>query len=109
MIKINLFYDQKKIQAIEIKGHSNFAVINHDIVCAAVTGIFQGMLNAITILFAKEKKDFFLQLDVKAGYGLFKIENSDNKELNLIAKILYYQLKTVSVQYPKFVIIKKIF
>jgi len=108
MIKINLFYQQNKIQTFEIKGHSNFMFINHDIICAAVTGIFQGMLNAITIVMAKSSEDFFLQLDAKKGYGLFRIDNLDNQELNLIAKILYYQLKTVAVQYPKFVIIKKI-
>jgi len=110
MIKVNIYYFKKTIKAIEIKGHSNFATLGKDIVCAGVSSVFQGMLNAISIMFKKnlDCKDVFLQLNIKKGYGLIKLSKPNLIRLNLLLNALYYQLKTISIQYPKYLKINKI-
>ena len=57
MIKIVLTYKDNKIDALEIKGHANSAEYGKDLVCAAVSAISVGGLNALAILKDKNIKN----------------------------------------------------
>lgn len=102
MIKIKFKKDQLNYIEVEIKGHSNYDKFNQDIVCAAVTGIATGMLNALNQLFADD-----VALDAKNGYILIKVKQS-SADLQLLLQALYYQLLTIKQQYDKNIELKEV-
>lgn len=102
MIKIKFKKDQSNYIEVGIKGHSNYDQFNQDIVCAAITGIATGMLNALNELFATD-----VELDAKNGYILIKVKQT-SADLQLLLQALYYQLLTVKQQYDKNIELKEV-
>lgn len=97
MIKIVIKIDEssQKITSIEVKGHSNKAAYGKDLVCAAVSAIITGGMNALN------KNDFDLILD--EGYSLIESNNIPNDNDAIVLKTIQIQLQTVSEAEPKFV------
>lgn len=103
MIKVEVIRNQNfQITCLEIKGHSNFAPHGEDLVCAGVSAIVVGGLNAL-----HEYEPLLQELIMKDGY--VKIATtSDVNTLQIILKVLETQLITISESYQKYIQIKKI-
>ena len=94
MITINFKRKDDKFISLNVKGHANFADFGEDVVCAGVSSIVFGALNAF---------------DRLAGEH-FKIDVSDEEvnveaisDVCMIDKLLsfvYIQLLTIENQYP---------
>ena len=95
MINVKIKYINDVISELEVKGHSNFAPKGSDIICAGVSAIVVGGINAIISLVENQKVDF----EVKNGY--VKLSNLDNIEVQNILKVLIVQLKSVEDSYSK--------
>ncbi len=86
---------------LEVTGHSGSAEKGKDLICAAVSGIMFGLLNALDELTDVKKlsaKDNLIQIDVD--------KPSDKSDLLLSAGLI--QLKTVWQSNKDFIEIKKL-
>ena len=90
------------INSLEVFGHSDYAEYGKDIVCSAISGIVQGMFNAIVKMCINESFDIKLKSEDKIQ-ALIIVKNINDKKLQLLLKALYYQLVTVQLQFPKYI------
>ena len=95
MIKVTINYLNDSINELIVKGHSNFAPKGSDIVCAGVSAIVIGGLNAIDSLVENNNIDY----EVSDGY--VRMSNLSNVEVQNILKIIIVQLKSVEDSYSK--------
>ncbi len=97
MIKIVIKIDEssQKITSIEVKGHSNKDVYGKDLVCAAVSAVVTGGMNALN------NKEFDLILE--EGYSLIDSKHIPNDHDAIVLKTMQIQLQTISELEPKFV------
>lgn len=94
---------------LEIKGHANYEHSGKDLVCAAVSAIVNGTVNFLQTNYAS----FFLITYQPAFVKISFLKKSswlslDNKELQACLKMFLYQLKNISLSYPRYLEIKKI-
>jgi uncharacterized protein YsxB (DUF464 family) len=90
------------VEQITINGHAGYADPGQDIVCAAVSGISLGMINAIEIqlgiaLPVKQGKDGFLQITAPV------LDSDMHLKLQLILDVMISSLQSVALEYGKFV------
>ena len=95
MINVKVNYLNDQIDELVVKGHSNFAPKGSDIVCAGVSAIVIGGLNAIDSLVENNNIDY----EVSDGY--VRMSNLSNVEVQNILKIIIVQLKSVEDSYSK--------
>ena len=81
---------------LEAKGHANSAPHGEDLICAAVSSILTGGINAI-----KNPSNFNLKLD--EGYSLIESKSSISKDDEVVLQTIETQLKTIEESYPKFI------
>lgn len=89
MIIVTITSKQNKIDKLEIKGHANSAEYGKDLVCAGVSAIGVGGLNALVSL-----KDKNIELQMSDGHILIR-NASNNEEAQVILNTLIIQLQTV--------------
>lgn len=104
MIKITITKKNEFIKSVAVSGHANYADYGKDIVCAGVSSIIVGGINALTSIF---NKDTF-KIEVKEGYAYVETYKLDNKDIQLILKTIVIQLKGIKESYSKFVKIKEL-
>ena len=98
MIKVNIEKNKTKIVSIEVSGHSNYDEKGKDIVCAGVSAIVVGGLNA---LLNEDKKA--IDYKCKDGYAYVFVKDIDNNNINMILDVITTQLYTIEESYPKFI------
>ena len=98
MIKINIEKNYTKIISLEVSGHSNYDEKGKDIVCAGVSAIVVGGLNA---LLNENKKA--IDYEYKDGYAYVFVKDIDNDNINKILDVITTQLYTIEESYPKFI------
>ena len=96
MITVRVTERDEQITSLSIKGHSNQAEIGKDLVCAAVSSISIGLLNACDIL-ANECCKLHMGKTIKIDV----VQNSDTVQTILRCGVI--QLTTVSDEYSDFV------
>ena len=84
MIKVTVTYKDDVITSLEVSGHSNYAVKGSDIVCAGVSGIVVGGLNALSELTS-------VKLNVKIDDGYVYLECDKDNEFQKIIKVILIQ------------------
>lgn len=103
MVNVTYNYQNNNIDEVAITGHANFSQLGTDIVCAAVSAIVIGTLNALDQMESKTIKV------INNISGLVKIKvviiNNNNQ---VILKTMLWQLKTISAQYKKYLKIKEV-
>ena len=87
MIKINIYQEENFINKVIINGHANSDEYGKDLVCAGVSSIVTGTINAINEL--KGKVDY----DINEGFS--EINFAKDNESQTIAKTMIIQLKTI--------------
>lgn len=103
MIKIEINKTNNKYTSLIVSGHSNYDEHGKDIVCAGVSAIVTGGLNALAI----ENKNKF-SCGVKDGYVNVNILDSSDVRIQLIMDVIVTQLRTIEESYKKYIKINEI-
>ena len=84
---------------IKISGHALFSSKGNDLVCAAISAIVIGSINALES-FTKE------EIKVEDGYVEININHVLTYEDKIRLKMLITEIKTIAKQYPKNISVK---
>ena len=103
MIKVTIKTKKDKIVLISVEGHANFADFGKDIVCAGVSAVIIGGINA----FEKETINKQVYCHVDENIAKIKVEDYDSKYLQEKLAVIVKQLASIEDAYPKNVKIKK--
>ena len=98
MIKVIIEKNDSIINSLEVSGHSNYDEKGKDIVCAGVSAIVVGGLNALL----NENKNA-IDYKCKDGYAYVFVKDIDNDNINKILDVITTQLYTIEESYPKFI------
>lgn len=101
MVKVKVLIHQNQITDVEITGHANSGPHGQDLVCAGVSSIGVGMLNALSELAPDSTK-----LEMKAGYIRIQVLDSSS-DVQLLLKSLLIQYRTMESSYSKFIKIQQ--
>ena len=108
MINITIKKTNQKIIAIEVAGHSGYAVSGKDIVCSAISTLTESLINGLVDVV--EIKDCYT-IDEKGPY--LKVElpvNLDEKkdhDSQILMLSTVNALQNICDSYPKFIKIKE--
>ncbi len=104
MVKVTYNYQNNiVIKEVTITGHANFSEIGNDIVCAGISAIVIGTLNALHELETNQIQ----VISNTTGLVKLKVINITNNS-QIILKTMLWQLKTIKKQYPKYINIKEV-
>ena len=97
MIRVVIKIDEssEKIASIEVKGHAGKDVYGKDLVCAAVSAIVTGGLNAL------DPKGYDFLLEEGHARAVAKKLPSDND--TVVLKTIFTQLQTIKEAEPEFI------
>ena len=98
MIKIQINKTTNKYSSLIVSGHSNYDEHGKDIVCAGVSAIVTGGLNALT---NENKKS--ISCRVNDGYVNVDVLDITNEKLQIIMDVIIIQLRTIEESYKKYV------
>ena len=98
MIKIKINKSNNKYSSLEVSGHSNYDEHGKDIVCAGVSAVVVGGLNALT---NENKKK--VSCKMSDGYVNVDVLDIENERLQLIMGVIIIQLRTIEESYKKYV------
>ena len=98
MIKVSIEKNNTKIVSLEVSGHSNYDVKGKDIVCAGVSAVVVGGLNALL-----SENKAVIDYKCKDGYVYIFVKDIDNFNINMILDVITTQLYTIEESYPKFI------
>jgi uncharacterized protein YsxB (DUF464 family) len=95
MILVSIIKQKKVYQMMKVTGHANSAPYGEDLVCAAVSAVMTGGINALDLTAAH----------VKNMDGLSEIQVKDNQSSKnqSVYEVLSIQLQTIAEAHPKFV------
>lgn len=99
MIKILVKKSESFIQSISIKGHSNYDDSGKDIVCAGVSAVSIGGLNAIYEITGQKPNCTIEDGNIQAIF-------SNDSVVQIIAQTIITQLQSIEEQYKEFIKIK---
>lgn len=102
MIKVIITKQGELIKSLKVSGHANYNDYGKDIVCAGVSSIVIGGLNALTSLEQKDK----IKALVNEGHVEIEVLDLTNQNLQYILKVILIQLRSIEESYPSFVKIK---
>jgi len=105
---INVYVSREKqtncITSFEVKGHANYAEHGYDIVCAGVSAITVGTVNAIEKLAGIK-----LPVKVKSGFVSSKIAQYNDTEVNekiqLLLESMLVMLQSIADSYGDYVVL----
>ena len=102
MVTVTVKALHSQIHTVEISGHADFAEHGQDLVCAGVSSISVGILNALEELAEGECS---LQMD--SGFISIHVLNRHNETIQLILKVMLIQFQTMAETYKKYIQIQK--
>lgn len=101
MIKVEVEYKGKGFHSLLIKGHANTGDYGKDLVCAGVSAVSVGAMNAL----ANPEEDFEIEMEPGMLSCIAKAGISEHDQA--VIETLLIQLKTIEVSYPKAIDIKE--
>ncbi len=101
MIKVKAVSKNELFQIIEISGHAGFAPKGEDLVCAGVSSIVFGTLNALDQMCA-DSVDLEVSKTIK-----MHVKNLLDETCQIILKTMMIQLKTIEEQHYEYIEIKQ--
>ncbi len=101
MIKIRVKRKETKITEIEVNGHAYYDDPGKDIVCAGVSAINFGGLNAVAHFFQNDLSQF--EVKIEEGRTLLRISNLDEDRVQTVLETLVIQFKTIEETYSKYI------
>lgn len=108
MITVKLFKNNNDITAFEISGHANSGPYGYDLVCAGVSAVSFGAVNAIIELCQIEpiieqgREGGYLHVTLPA-----QVEEEMHVNTQLILRTMIISLETIEREYKQFIQIKE--
>ncbi|WP_349408016.1 ribosomal-processing cysteine protease Prp [Pseudalkalibacillus sp. SCS-8] len=107
MLKVNIHRDQQKIVSFSITGHAESGPYGHDLVCAAVTAVSFGSVNAIEEICQVEPE---VETREDGGYLLFKtpsaVSEETSEKIQLLLEGMLVSLRSIERDYGQYIKIK---
>ena len=101
MIQVSIGMCEEHIISLQCKGHAGYAEAGKDLVCAGVSSILFGALNALDEMESKS-------VDLRVTNSKISIRvKEDSEHIQLLLKMILIQLKTVQESYQEYIEIKK--
>lgn len=101
MVRVKVLIQQDQITDVEITGHADSGPHGQDLVCAGVSSIGVGALNALDELVPGS-----CLLEMDAGYIHIQV-NDSTPQVQLLLKNLLIQYRTMETSYSKFIKIQQ--
>ena len=101
MVKVEIQYKGKGLSSIHVKGHANTAPHGQDLVCAAVSAITIGAMNAI------ENIDEDFTYEIEEGDIKLIANGAISEHDETVLETMILQLKTIQASYPEAIAIKE--
>ena len=101
MINITYKLDNGTYTYLKVTGHAQFEDVGKDLICASVSSIFYGLMNALD-----EIKDGVTIHD-NEDQGIEIIIDTDNEKVQNYIELVLTQLKTIEFSYKEFIRIKE--
>jgi len=103
MIKVSIYRKNNQIASFEISGHANSGPYGYDLVCAAVSAVSFGAVNAVLQIC---KIDLKIE-QLESGYLFIElpkqIPSETEKQAQLIFEAMYVSLQTIEREYKQFI------
>lgn len=108
MITVTVYRDDQMITAFELSGHAESGPYGYDLVCAGVSAVSFGAVNAVLELCQVELD---IEQGSEGGYLHVAIPDSGNEAINRKVQLLFegmiVSLKTIEREYSQFIMIKE--
>lgn len=101
MINVAILKEADKIVSLTVDGHANYAEQGSDIVCAGVSAVVIGGINAIDSLDEKVVFDISANEDITGHITYRSIESTYEEQLLL--KSIIISLKSIEENYSEFI------
>lgn len=102
MIVIKVIQSNKKIVEMTLSGHAETDIRGKDLVCAGVSCIAIGLLNALDSLTPS-----ICELQMKEGFIHILVNDEQNHDTQIILNTAMIQFKTIQEKYSQFITIDK--
>ena len=100
MIKVSYELDKDRYSYLKVEGHAEFADAGQDLICAAVSSITYGLMNALDELAEEvEIRDNEDDIEIRIL--------SDHQTVQDYLRLVMIQLKTIEYSYGDFIKIKE--
>ena len=100
MISVNVTFIGKEVKSLTVSGHANYDKYGKDIVCAGVSAVVTGGINALE---SQVNNIEIINEDNKLGV---KVINS-NEYIQIVLNTILIQLETIERSYKKYIKITK--
>ena len=100
MISVNVTFIGNEVKTLTVSGHANYAEYGKDIVCAGVSAVVTGGINALA---SNVKNIKIINEDNKLGVEVI----NSNQEIQIILNTILIQLETIQKSYKKYIKIEK--
>jgi len=100
MIKVEIQYRGKGIESLLIKGHANSGDYGKDLVCAGVSAVSVGALNAL-----EDSDDY--DIEIESGRIHVDFPETMSEHDVTVIEVMILQLKTIQGSYPGTIEIKE--
>lgn len=107
MIQANIIFKDSRVIAFEVAGHANSGPYGYDLVCAAVSAITFGTVNAVNALCD-------INPDIKQGDGGYlyveiphDVTDSQKDKASFLLEGMLISLQTIEQEYSEFITIAK--
>ena len=100
MISVNVSFMGKDVKSLTVSGHANYDEYGKDIVCAGVSAIVTGGINAL--------EPYLKNIEIiteSNKLGVIVIES--NEVIQVILNTMLVQLETIENSYKKYIKIKR--
>ena len=91
----------QRIVGFIVKGHANYDEYGKDIVCAGVSAITVGGLNAVAKALNNDLTKF--KVEMSEGYTSLNVLDTEKQDVQTILETLEIQFKTIEETYSKFI------
>ena len=96
MISVNVKFIGSDVKTLTVSGHANYDKYGKDIVCAGVSAVVTGGINAL------ENQVENIEIISKENELGVKVINS-NEYIQIVLKTILIQLETIEVSYKKYI------
>ena len=100
MIKVSYESDKERYSYLKVEGHAEFADAGQDLICAAVSSIIYGLMNALD--------EYEEEVEIRDNEDDIEIRISgDHQTVQDYLRLVMIQLKTIEYSYGDFIKIKE--
>ena len=100
MISVNVSFMGKDVKSLTVSGHANYDEYGKDIVCAGVSAVVTGGINAL-----ESEIESIKIINESNKLGVIVIES--NEVIQVILNTMLIQLETIENSYKKYIKITK--